>query len=149
MVDIITVYTIGFTQHSAQQFFTTLKQNNIRRLIDIRLNNVSQLAGFAKKADLQYFLKEIVGAEYTHRPELAPTQDILDQYKKKQGSWQEYEQHFLALMKARTTEKTLPKELFEIPTALLCSEHTAEHCHRRLVLEYLNQHWHNIQAIHL
>jgi uncharacterized protein (DUF488 family) len=149
MVDIITVYTIGFTQHSAQQFFTTLKQNNIRRLIDIRLNNVSQLAGFAKKADLQYFLKEIVGAEYAHMPQLAPTQDMLDHYKKQKGNWQEYQQSYLALIKARAIENTLSRELFEIPTVLLCSEHTAEHCHRRLVLEYLNQHWHNIQAVHL
>lgn len=143
------IYTIGFTQTSARQFFETLKNAAIQRLIDIRLNNVSQLAGFAKKSDLEYFLAEIVGAEYVHWPLLAPTQPMLDDYKKKKGSWQDYEQQFLALMQERQIETALAPEQFQIPTVLLCSEHTAEHCHRRLVVEYLNRRWGNVNAVHL
>ena len=143
------VYTTGFTKKTAAQFFGSLKQVGIQRLVDIRLNNSSQLAGFAKKDDLPFFLKEICGIEYLHEPLLAPTQDMLDTYKKQKGSWSDYEQRFLALMRERRVEEKISPQLFAIPTVLLCSEATAEHCHRRLVLEYLQEKWGDIEIIHL
>src|ERR1035441_1237972 len=133
------IYSIGFTQKSASQFFGTLKAHGIERLLDVRLNNTSQLAAFAKQADLAYFLREICGAAYEHEPLLAPTQEMLDAYKKRKGGWDAYEEGFLALMRARNIESTLDKERFARKTVLLCSEPTAEHCHRRLVLEYLQK----------
>jgi uncharacterized protein (DUF488 family) len=143
------VYTTGFTKKTAAQFFGSLKQVGIKRLVDIRLNNSSQLAGFAKKEDLPFFLQEICGIEYLHEPLLAPTQDMLDTYKKQKGSWSDYEQRFLALMRERRVEEMIDPQLFEIPTVLLCSEATAEHCHRRLVLEYLQEKWGKIEITHL
>src|ERR1700720_3529548 len=99
------VFTIGFTKKNAEQFFGLLKRHGIRRLVDVRLNNVSQLAGFTKREDLQFFLREICGAEYVHEPLLAPTQALLDAYKKEKGSWEEYERKFLTLMAERKVEK--------------------------------------------
>jgi uncharacterized protein (DUF488 family) len=118
-------------------------------LIDVRLNNVSQLAGFAKRADLQYFLRELCGADYVHETLLAPTQELLDAYKKNKGSWADYERGFLALMAERKIEERLDRDLFAAPAALLCSEPTAEHCHRRLVTDYLQSHWEDFQVTHL
>jgi uncharacterized protein (DUF488 family) len=118
-------------------------------LVDVRLNNVSQLAGFTKREDLQFFLKEICGADYQHEFLLAPTQGILDDYKKKKGAWSEYERKFLALMAERRIEERIDRSLFSIPTVLLCSEPTAEHCHRRLVLEYLRDKWGNVKLTNL
>jgi len=143
------VYTIGFTQTTAAGFFGKLKQAGIRRVVDVRLNNVSQLAGFAKRDDLRFFLAEICGAEYVHEPRLAPTQEILDAYKKAKGDWDDYQRRFLQLLADRRIETELDRRLFDVPTALLCSEPTAEHCHRRLVLEYLKGTWGDVQAIHL
>jgi uncharacterized protein (DUF488 family) len=143
------IYSIGFTQKSAAQFFGALKQAGIRRLMDIRLNNTSQLAAFAKASDLPYFLRELCDAEYMHEPLLAPTQKILDEYKKKKGDWSDYEQEFLALIRERDIANTLDRKSFAVPTVLLCSEPTAEHCHRRLVLEYLSQHWGDVTIHHL
>ncbi len=143
------VYTIGFTQTRAAEFFGKLKQAGIRRLVDVRLNNVSQLAGFAKRDDLRYFLSEICGAEYVHEPRLAPSQEILDAYKKQKGSWEDFERRFLELMADRQIETLISPTLFDIPTVLLCSEHTADHCHRRLILEYLDSKWGDVRAIHL
>ena len=143
------VYTVGFTKKTAAQFFGSLKQAGIKRLIDVRLNNSSQLAGFAKKEDLRFFLREICHIEYLHEPLLAPTPDMLDAYKKHKGSWADYEQRFLALMRWRKIEERIDARLFDIPTVLLCSEPTAEHCHRRLVLEYLQDKWGSLNIIHL
>ena len=143
------VYTIGFTKRTAADFFGTLRRAGVKRLLDVRLNNSSQLAGFTKKEDLPFFLKEICGAEYIHEPLLAPTQDLLNDYKKKKGNWQDYERGFLQLMGQRRIEEKIDRQLFEVPTALLCSEATAQHCHRRLVLEYLSRKWGNIKAVHL
>ena len=143
------VFTIGFTQKSAAQFFQTLKQAGIKRLIDVRLNNVSQLAGFAKREDLAYFLRELCGVEYIHEPLLAPTQELLDEYKKKKGAWSDYEIRFLRLMADRKIEEQLPSNLFSGPAVLLCSEPTAEKCHRRLVLDYLQTKGVDIQPVHL
>ncbi|MGD0059844.1 MAG: DUF488 domain-containing protein [Verrucomicrobiia bacterium] len=145
---VIELFTIGFTKKSAREFFTKLKEAGVRRLIDIRLNNTSQLAGFAKKEDLPYFLKEIGGIEYVHLPILAPTQDILDAYKKQKGDWQTYETQFLRLMADRQVENTVPKELLD-RACLLCSEEEPHHCHRRLVAEYLAAKWGDVRITHL
>lgn len=143
------VYTIGFTKKTAAQFFGILRQAGIKQLLDTRLNNSSQLAGFTKQNDLRFFLKELCAADYRHEPLLAPTQALLNAYKKQGGSWQAYEQDFLTLMRERCIEEKLEPQLFQIPTVLLCSEPAAERCHRRLVLEYLQEKWGNVQIVHL
>ncbi len=143
------IYTIGFTQSTAEDFFGRLKQAGVRRLLDVRLNNTSQLAGFAKARDLPYFLAELTGASYEHEPLLAPTQAILDAYKKQGGEWAAYEHDFATLLAERRIESVLDPADFETPTALLCSEASAEHCHRRLVCTYLAKHWPGLEAIHL
>ena len=143
------VFTIGFTRSTAAGFFERLRQAGIRRLVDVRLNNSSQLAGFAKRDDLAYFLRELCGAEYVHEPLLAPTPEMFDAYKKNGGDWNEYERRFLDLMVERRIEERLGRDLFAVPTVLLCSEPTAEHCHRRLVLEYLGEKWGHMEMKHL
>ncbi len=143
------IYSIGFTKKSASQFFGALKANGIERLLDVRLNNTSQLAGFAKQADLAYFLQEICAARYEHEPLLAPTQEILDAFKKGKGSWGDYTEAYLALISSRKVESVLAQDSFRKKTVLLCSEATPEHCHRRLALEYLQKHWDGVKIIHL
>ncbi|MBW3540977.1 MAG: DUF488 domain-containing protein [Planctomycetes bacterium] len=143
------IFTIGFTRSTAAGFFERLKQAGIRRLVDVRLNNSSQLAGFAKRDDLAYFLRELCGVEYIHEPLLAPTPEMFEAYKKHRGDWNEYERRFLDLMAERKIEDHLGREFFAPPTVLLCSEPTAECCHRRLVLEYLTEKWGGIDAVHL
>ena len=118
-------------------------------MIDVRLNNTSQLAAFTKRADLGYFLEELCRAEYLHRPDLSPTKEILDAYKKKIMPWDEYEARFLAILDERKAEESVDQRLFDGPAVLLCSEPTAEHCHRRLVAEYLAAKWEDVKIIHL
>jgi uncharacterized protein (DUF488 family) len=142
------IFTIGFTKKPAEEFFTRLRNPEIRRLIDVRLNNVSQLAGFAKKDDLRFFAKAICGIEYIHLPSLAPTQAMLDSYKKMRGSWSDYEKEFLDLMKQRQIELTVSREQLD-NGCLLCSEDKPEHCHRRLVADYLRDKWHDVNVVHL
>ena len=144
----IELFTIGFTQTTARDFFTRLKEAGVKRVVDVRLNNNSQLAGFSKKEDLAYFLKEVAGIEYVHLPELAPTQDILDAYKKNKGYWGVYERAFLNLLAQREIEKRLQPDTLQ-RGCLLCSEHLPHHCHRRLVAEYLNAKWGGIKTKHL
>jgi uncharacterized protein (DUF488 family) len=124
------VFTIGFTQTSAESFFTRLQKAGVRKLVDVRLNNMSQLAGFAKRNDLRYFLGAICGIEYAHRPELAPTQEMLDAYKKQKVQWSEYEKRFLDLMISRRIEETISRETID-GACLLCSESKPDHCHVR------------------
>ena len=143
------IYSIGFTQKNASEFFGTLKSCGIERLLDVRLNNTSQLAGFAKQADLAYFLKEICGATYEHEPLLAPTKEILDAFKKMKGDWDVYTGAYLALLRERKVETRIDSESFKKKTVLLCSEPTAEHCHRRLALEYLQKYWEGVIIRHL
>jgi len=145
----VEIHTIGFTQKSAAEFFEALRRAGIRRLIDVRLNNTSQLAAFAKRDDLAYFLAEICGAEYYHRPELSPTKEILDAYKSGSMPWSEYEERFVDLLTRRKVEEALDKALFAVPSVLLCSEPTAEHCHRRIVAEYLAAKWGDVRIVHL
>jgi uncharacterized protein (DUF488 family) len=142
------LFTIGFTQKSAQQFFTMLKQARVKRVVDVRLNNVSQLAGFSKKDDLAFFLKEIGGIDYLHQPELSPTQAMLDRYRNQKEGWSAYEKAFLKLLAEREVEKRLDPALFD-HGCLLCSEHLPHHCHRRLIAEYLNEKWGGIGIQHL
>jgi len=144
------IFTIGFTQTTAEDFFGRLKSHRIERLLDVRLNNRSQLAGFAKRDDLAYFLRELASARYEHAPLLAPSQEILSAYKKEKSiSWSEYEERFMALMRDRAIERELDPGDFAVRTVLLCSEATPEHCHRRLVVEYLSSHWPAVTAVHL
>jgi len=144
----IKIYTIGFTQTSAEEFFGKLIKAGVRTIVDARLNNTSQLAGFAKKDDLKYFLQTIGNIDYIHMPMLAPSEEILAEYKKKKGDWHTYEERFLALMEERRIENVVsPGELDR--TCLLCSEHLPQHCHRRLVAEYLKNKWGNVEIEHL
>lgn len=143
------IFTIGFTKKPAETFFNLLKSAGVRRLVDVRLNNVSQLAGFTKRDDLRYFTRAICGIEYVHVPELAPTSEILDPYKKqKNGDWPLYERQFLDLMRARRVEETISRELLD-GGCLLCSEETPHHCHRRLVAEYLKEKWDGVEIQHI
>ncbi len=142
------LYTIGFTKTTAESFFSRLSKAGVRRVVDVRLNNVSQLAGFAKKNDLKYFLKEICGIDYEHRSELAPTPDILDAYKKHRGDWPTYEERFLELMEKRRIEEMIPRTALD-EACLLCSEDKPHHCHRRLVAEYLGRKWGEVEIGHL
>lgn len=142
------IFTIGFTKKSAETFFTRLRTAGVKRLIDVRLNNISQLAGFTKKDDLRYFTRAICNIDYVYLPELAPTADILDRYKKvKNGDWQLYERQFLELMQSRHIEG-ISREILD-GGCLLCSEERPHHCHRRLVAEYLKENWGNVQIEHL
>ena len=144
----IEIFTIGFVRKSARDFFEILQRAGVKAVVDIRLRNVSQLAGFTKKDDLNFFLHTIAGIEYAHRPELAPTKEILDDYKKKKLSWPEYEERFLKVIVERQIESLLtPEELDH--ACLLCSEPKADKCHRRLVAEYLRNKWDNVEICHL
>lgn len=134
------VFTIGFTKKNAKKFFELLRASGAKRVVDVRLNNMSQLAGFAKRDDLEYFLQKVCGMGYVHITQLAPTQDIFDEYKKNGGDWDVYAEKFLSLMQARRVEETVPQELVA-DGCLLCSEDKPHHCHRRLVAEYLRRKW--------
>ena len=146
----MTIYTMGFAQKNAEHFFSLLDNNRVELLIDIRLNNKSQLAGFTKGNDLQYFLKQICNCEYRHCIEFAPTKEILDAYKKGEITWAQYEERFLPLMKKRNASM-----VFSSLTAgydrvcLLCSEPTPEQCHRRLLAELLQKEVPGITVKHL
>ncbi len=142
------VFTIGFTKKNAEQFFGRLKQAGLKRVIDTRLNNVSQLAGFTKKDDLKFFLKEVIGLDYVHMPMLAPNKEILDAYKKNGGDWNTYERKFVDLVSSRSIETKLDKTIVD-GACLLCSEATPHHCHRRLVAEYLRDKWGDVDIQHL
>lgn len=144
----VNLFTIGFTKKSAKQFFEILKESGVKQIIDTRLNNVSQLAGFTKRTDLEYFLQQICQIEYVHLLELAPTKDILDAYKKNGGNWETYEKQFLQLITGRQIEQKVSPDLLD-GGCLLCSEPTPHHCHRRLVAEYLSQKLGTIKIHHL
>ena len=142
------LYTIGFTEKSAEEFFTLLQKAKVRRVLDIRLNNRSQLAGFSKSRDLAYFLRVIGGIEYRHVENMAPTAEMLESYRGAKAKWPEYETTFRALLEERELARSVqPAELSG--ACLLCSEHTPEHCHRRIVAEYLREHFPEIEIVHL
>lgn len=143
------IYTIGFTKKSAKEFFAVLKKKEIEQVVDIRLNNTSQLAGFTKKDDLEYFLKELCSIDYFHFTFLAPTKEIRDRYTKSKD-WDVYINEYIGLLDSRKVLNKLDKSFFEgRKTCFLCSEASAEHCHRRLLAEYLKEHFGNTEVIHL
>lgn len=142
------IFTIGFTKTSAENFFSRLKNSGAKKIVDVRLNNISQLAGFAKREDLKFFARTVCNMEYVHAPSLAPTQEMLDAYKKEGGDWQAYEARFISLLRSRKVEIELSKDSLD-NSCLLCSEDKPHHCHRRLVAEYLKDHWGDVDIIHL
>lgn len=142
----VPVTTIGFTQTSAARFFDRIKHAEVGLVIDVRLHNSSQLAGFAKATDLAFFLKAIGGVRYIHQPLLAPTDDMLKAFKTEKGDWDLYQERFLGLMADRKIEQRLKPADFA-GACLLCSEATPHHCHRRLVCEYLNSKWDGVLSV--
>ena len=142
------IATIGFTRKSARRFFGLLRESGVKRVLDVRLNNTSQLSGFAKQDDLSWFLDQLCGIDYAHLPSLAPTQALLSDYRKKRIDWDTYEARFLDLMRERRVAETIPRALLD-GGCLLCSEHQPHRCHRRLVAEYLDARWGGVQIEHL
>jgi uncharacterized protein (DUF488 family) len=144
------IYTIGFTKKTAKEFFNILKRHNIRQIVDIRENNSSQLAGFTKKEDFEYFIEEILNASYIHLPELAPNKEIRERYRKNKD-WEEYKRRFLMLIQDRKILQELKNNnKFIIPFVLLCSEPTADKCHRSLVAKLLKKELYpDAEIIHL
>lgn len=143
----IDVSTIGFTGTTAEAFFERLRNSTANKIIDVRLRNTSQLAGFAKAKDLKFFLRAICGMGYEHAPELAPTPAILDAFKKRKGEWSDYEIQFMDLMDARQIDQAYSPDFFD-KGCLLCSEAEPHHCHRRLVAEFLNDRWETDLVVH-
>lgn len=148
MGDVIPVFTVGFTKKSAEVFFEKLRVAGVKRIVDVRLNKNSQLAGFSKGADLRYFAKAVLGIEYVDEPLLAPTQPLLDSYKKGGGKWDDYEREFLRLIEEREIERRIDPGVLE-GGCLLCSEDKPHQCHRRLVAEYLQRKWGNLEIKHI
>ena len=144
----MTLFTIGFSKKNAETFFEILLQNGVKRLIDIRLNNKSQLAGYTKSADLQYFLRKMANIEYIYMPIFAPTKDLLRKYQQKQVGWKEYEEEYKRILDDRKVLDSLDYSIFD-NAVLLCSESTAECCHRRLLAEHLAANNKEIKIIHI
>ena len=142
------LYTIGFTRKSAAEFFGLLRESAAKRVVDVRLRNTSGLAGFSKKSDLPWFLRELCDMDYVHLPRLSPTDALLDAYRGKQINWQEYEPIFQSIIERRLIRAAIPQDIIA-DSCLLCSEHQPDRCHRRLVAEHLQQHWGNVEIIHL
>lgn len=142
------LFTLGFTKKSAETFFGLLSSSGVKRVVDVRLDNVSQLAGFAKRDDLAFFLRRVCGIDYVHLPDLAPSRELFTDYRKKRVGWDAYEKRFLDLMRERRIEDSIPKKIVD-GGCLLCSEDKPHHCHRRLVAEYLDERWGGIDIRHL
>ena len=145
----ITLYTIGFTKKSAEQFFELLKKNKVKKLVDVRISNSSQLGGFAKGKDLAYFTKQICGIPYEHIEDFAPTKDLLDRWHKQEVTWSEYEQIYSTMLKERDILRKYGIKAFD-GACFLCSEETPEQCHRRLLAEYMQKHSsEEVRIVHL
>jgi len=142
------VYTIGFTKKSAREFFDTLRGNSIKQVVDVRINNVSQLAGFTKRDDLSYFLKELCGADYHHFEFLAPTRQMKDEYAESKD-WEAYAREYTELLTRRNVLGELDKSFFERETCFLCAEASPDRCHRALLTQYLQDHWGEVEVSHL
>jgi uncharacterized protein (DUF488 family) len=143
------LYTIGFARRTAAEFFGALREAGVKRCIDVRISNTSQLAGFTKRGDLPFFLNELCGTEYIHEPLLSPTLNLMRGFRKGTAGWADYERAFLDLIAERQIEARLDRNVFDVPTVLLCVETTAEHCHRRLIVEYLQGKWGDLTVEHL
>jgi uncharacterized protein (DUF488 family) len=144
----MTLYTIGSGQKTAREFFTILQNRGVKLVIDVRLANTSQLAGFTKKADLEYFLNAIAGIKYRHMPEYAPTEELMTGYKTKKLSRAEYENGYARLLAERQALTEVSAGLF-VDACLLCSEPSAANCHRRLLAEYLAARIPGLEIVHL
>ena len=142
------VHTIGFTEKSAERFFGLLRQSGAERVVDVRLNNRSQLAAFSKNKDLEFFLRELLGVDYIHIPELAPSKELFSAYRSGDLPWADYAADFLRLLREREVEKRVNPEIIN-NGCLLCSEHQPHHCHRRLVVEHLAEYWGDLRVRHL
>ena len=142
------LYTIGFTRKSAADFFGLLRESGAKRVVDVRLRNTSGLAGFSKKSDLPWFLRELCGMDYVHLPRLSPTDDLLDAYRQKRVSWDEYEPIFQSIIERRLIRAAIPQDIIA-DSCLLCSEDKPENCHRRLLAEHFQRHWGNVEIVHL
>ena len=143
------IATIGFTRRTAEDFFGTLRRAGIRRLVDVRRHNTSQLAAFAKRDDLAFFLRELLDADYQEEPLLRPTEELLEAYRTRRIGWSDYEVAYRRLLEEREVHRALDRARFETPAALLCSEHSAVRCHRRLAVEHLAEHWGDVTPVHL
>lgn len=143
------IFTIGFTKKGAERFFGLLEDAEVERLLDVRLRNRSQLAGFAKRDDLRFFLDQLLDIDYEHSEVLAPTEELLNAWRDDEIVWQTYEDRFWELLNQRAVETELDSGSFEKPTVLLCSEHEPDHCHRRIVAEYLDEEWGGVDITHL
>lgn len=144
----MTLYTIGFSGKSAEQFFVLLTKNGVKRVLDVRLNNTNQLAGFTKRDDLRFFLSRIAGIDYVHLPQFAPSSELLKGYRSHLVTWPEYQGRYLALLADRGALASLDPLIFD-GACLLCSEATPEHCHRRLLAEYLATNVPGVKIVHL
>jgi uncharacterized protein (DUF488 family) len=142
------IYTIGFTEKSAERFFELLRSNSVKKIIDTRINNVSQLAGFAKGRDLEYFSRVILSIPYEHNIEFAPTKELLKKYRQKEITWDDYENKYLSLLESRNILADIDKQSLA-DSVLLCSEHLPDNCHRRLLAEYIQSEFSDIDIIHL
>jgi uncharacterized protein (DUF488 family) len=144
----IKLFTIGFTKKSAEFFFDLLKKNDVKKIVDIRINNLSQLAGFAKGADLAYFAKSINDIEYVYIPDFAPTKELLSDYQNKKIDWPNYQKIFMNLIEERGISVKYNIKNFD-GACFLCSEDEPDYCHRRLLVEYFKEKNNNVQIIHL
>ncbi len=142
------LYTIGFTKKSAADFFGLLRESGAKRVVDVRLRNTSGLAGFSKKRDLPWFLRELCDMDYVHLPRLSPTDALLDDYRGKRVTWEEYEPIFHSLIERRLIRAAIPQDIIA-DSCLLCSEDKPEQCHRRLLAEHFQRHWGNVEIVHL
>ena len=145
----VTIYTIGFTKKSLEEFVNLLKKNKITKLIDTRLSRDSQLSGFAKSKDIKYVLEEVLKIKYKVIPEFSPTKELLKTYQKDKD-WEKYEEGFLELIKERELERFKDIVLDEKERiCLLCSEEKADKCHRRLLAEFFSSLGNKVNIIHL
>jgi len=145
-----TLYTIGFTKKSAERFFSLLRDNCVKSLVDVRINNSSQLAGFAKGKDLEFFVKEICNIPYRHIPDFAPTKELLEHWHKQEITWDDYEKEYNGILKERRIMREYGIKQFD-DSCFLCSEESPEQCHRRLLAEYMKSHSaaEEVRIIHL
>ena len=142
------LYTIGFTKKSAEEFFGLLAANGVQKLVDIRLNNKSQLAGFAKGRELDFFSRKMLGIDYEHIVSYAPTKDLLARYRRGSASWEDYEREFMDILKERKILEDLDIHTLK-DACLLCSEEKPDQCHRRLLAEYIHQTYPEVEIVHL
>lgn len=145
----IKLYTIGFTRKSAEYFFNLLRNNGVKRLVDVRISNSSQLAGFAKGKDLVFFVNEICHIPYQHIVDFAPSKDLLDRWHKEEVTWDEYEKIYIKMLQDREIIRKFGVKTFD-GACFLCSEDTPEQCHRRLLVEFMKKNCtEKVEIVHL